>query len=55
VVENYPNANPLKNHALMQEVHKDVTVEREQTKLVRQPENKHVYLHMEKIELLLDE
>jgi hypothetical protein len=39
VVENYPNANPLKSHALMQKVHKDVTAEREQTKHVR-PQNK---------------
>jgi hypothetical protein len=40
VVENYPNANPLKSHALMQEVHKDVIAEREQTRLVRTPKNK---------------
>jgi len=39
VVERYPNANPLKNHALMQKAHKDVTAEREQTKHVR-PQNK---------------
>jgi hypothetical protein len=39
VVEKYPNANPLKNHALMLRVHKDVTAEREQTKHVR-PQNK---------------
>jgi hypothetical protein len=49
VVENYPNANPLKNHALMQEAHKDVTVEREQTKLVKLLKNKQVYLHIEKL------
>jgi hypothetical protein len=40
VVERYPNANPLKNHALMQEVHKDVTAEREETQLVRTLKNK---------------
>jgi hypothetical protein len=40
VVEKYPNANPLKNHALMLRVHKDVTVEREETQLVRTLKNK---------------
>ena len=35
MVENYPNANPLKSHALMLRAHKDVTAEREQTKHVR--------------------
>jgi hypothetical protein len=54
VVEKYLNANPLKSHALMQEVHKDVTAEREKTILVRSPKNKQVYLHIEKIELLLN-
>jgi hypothetical protein len=54
VVEKYPNANPLKNHALMLRVHKDVTVEREQTKHVKTQKNKQIYLHIEKIELLLD-
>jgi len=36
VVENYPNANPLKNHALMLRVQKEVTAEREVTRHVRQ-------------------
>jgi hypothetical protein len=49
VVEKYPNANPLKNHALMQRVHKDVTAEREQTKHVKTPKNKQIYLHIEKL------
>jgi hypothetical protein len=40
VVERYPNANPLKNHALMQKAHKDVTAEREETQLVRTLKNK---------------
>ena len=40
MVEKYPNANPLKNHALMLRVHKDVTVEREETQLVRTLKNK---------------
>jgi len=35
VVENYPNANPLKSHALMLRVHKDVIAEREETKHVK--------------------
>jgi hypothetical protein len=39
VVENYPNVKQLKNHVYMQEDHKDVTAEREQTKHVR-PQNK---------------
>jgi hypothetical protein len=46
VVENYPNANPLKSHALMQEVQKDVIAEREQTRHVKIPKNKQVYLHI---------
>jgi hypothetical protein len=49
VVENYPNANQQKKHALMLRVHKDVTAERDLTKLVRLLKNKQVYLHIEKL------
>ena len=49
MVENYPNANPLKNHALMLRVHKDVTAEREKTQHVKTPKNKQIYLHIEKL------
>ena len=49
MVENYPNANQQKNHALMLGVHKDVTAEREQTKHVKTPKNKQIYLHIEKL------